>query len=80
MLLHLKITNLNVFSSALPMEQIKRITEGEGCVEEGGYLAWKDMEWILHVQARLETVDKEEPYLKECPMLTSSTTVLHPIP
>ena len=37
------------------------MTGGERCVEEGDYLAWADMEWILHGQARLETVDTEEP-------------------
>ena len=43
------------------MEKMKSMTEGGSCVEEGDYLAWGDMEWILHGQARIETVDKEEP-------------------
>ena len=56
-----KVTNVNIFSSALSIERMKRLTGGESCVEEGDYLAWEDMEWILHGQARKETVDTEEP-------------------
>ena len=56
-----KVTNLNIFSSALSIEKMKRMTEGESCLEEGDYLAWGDMEWILHGQARIETVGMEEP-------------------
>ena len=56
-----KVTNLNIFSSALSIKDMKRITGGESCLVEGDYLAWGDMEWILHGQARIETVDQEEP-------------------
>ena len=56
-----KVTNLNIFSSALTVEEMKTMTGGEGCMKEGDYLAWQDMEWILHGQARQETVDTEEP-------------------
>ena len=54
-----KVTNVNIFSSALSIERMKRMTGGERCVEEGDYLAWADMEWSG--QARKETVDTEEP-------------------
>ena len=37
------------------------MTEGGSCVEEGDYLAWGQMKWILHGQARIETVNQEEP-------------------
>ena len=56
-----KVTNLNVFSSALSIEEMKSMTGGESCIEEGDYLAWGDMEWILHGQATIEVVNKEEP-------------------
>ena len=56
-----KVTNLNIYSSFLSIERMKNMTKDESCVEEGDYLAWGDMEWILHGQARIETVDKEEP-------------------
>ena len=36
------------------------MTKDGSCVDEGDYLAWQDMEWILHGQARIETVDQEE--------------------
>ena len=54
-----KVTDLNIFSTALSIE--KGMTEGASCIEEGDYLAWGDMEWILHGQASIETVDKEDP-------------------
>ena len=55
-----KVTNLNIFSSPLTIEKMERMTRGGSCVEEGDYLAWGDMEWILHGQARKETMEKEE--------------------
>merc|ERR1712218_293213 len=55
-----KVTNLNIFSSSLTVEEMKTMTGEEGCMKEGDYLAWQDMEWILHGQARIETVDQEE--------------------
>ena len=30
------------------------------CAEAGDYLAWGDMEWILHGRAKKETIEKEE--------------------
>ena len=56
-----KVTNMNIFSSALSNEKMKNMTEGGTCLEDGDYLAWRDMEWVLHGQARMETVDAEEP-------------------
>ena len=56
-----KVTNLNIFSSALSIEKMTRTTRAGNCVEEGDYLAWGDMEWILHGQASMEAVDKEDP-------------------
>ena len=56
-----KVTNLNIFSSALSIENLRSMTRGGSCIEEGDYLAWGDMVWILHGQARMETMDTEEP-------------------
>ena len=39
---------------------MKNMTNAGVCIEDGDYLAWKDMEWILHGQAKLETVKMEE--------------------
>ena len=55
-----KVTNLDIFSYPLPVEKMESMTRGGSCVEEGDYLAWRDMEWILHGQARKETTEKEE--------------------
>ena len=56
-----KVTNLNIYSSSLSIERMKSMTKEESCVEAGDYLAWEDMEWILHGQATIESMDKEEP-------------------
>ena len=43
----------------LSIEEMERMTSGQSCVEEGDYLAWGDMEWILHGRAKKETTEKE---------------------
>ena len=53
-----KVTNVNIFSYPLSVERMKRMTEEGSCVEKGDYLAWEDMEWVLHGRARIETVDQ----------------------
>ena len=55
-----KVTNLDIFSSPLPVEKMERMTTGEECFEEGDYLAWADMEWILHGRAQKQTTEREE--------------------
>ena len=60
-----EVTNLNIFSSALQIELMQQYTNGGQCVEEGDYLAWRDMQWSLHGQAVIETVDTEEACLEE---------------
>ena len=55
----IKVTNLNIFASFLSIERMEEMTRD--CVDEGDYLAWEDMEWILQGQSTLETVDVEEP-------------------
>ena len=55
-----KVTNVNIFSSVLPTETLKEMTAGNRCGEEGDYLAWSDMEWVLHGEAKLETIAMEE--------------------
>ena len=62
------VTNLDIFSSPLSTEKMKTMTSGGTCNEEGDYLAWGDMEWILHGQARKETIEKEET-CKEKPLV-----------
>ena len=56
-----KVTNLNVFSTAHSVEVMEQNTQGEECIEDGDYLAWKDMQWTLYGEARIETVPIEEP-------------------
>ena len=63
-----KVTNLEIYSSPLSMEKMIIMAKGDSCVEEGDYLAWGDMEWILHGQARKETIEKEET-CKEKPLV-----------
>ena len=60
-----QVTHINIFSAALSIEKMKSVTRTGKCDEEGDYLAWRDMEWILHGQARTKMLDKEEPCEKE---------------
>ena len=39
----IKVTNLNIFSTAHSLEWMRKSTIGGECVEDGDYLAWKDM-------------------------------------
>ena len=57
-----KVTNLNIFSSALPLETMIRITKpgGENCGKKGDFLQWENMKWSLYGQAIIENVDKNE--------------------
>ena len=58
-----RTTNLNIFSSALPVEQMKLQTSTgeEECGLEGDFLSWKksleEEEWTLHSKARLVDLD-----------------------
>ena len=59
-----KVTNLNIFSTALTVDQMKESTKGGSCVAEGDYLAWRDMHWNLKGHAVIETVNVEEPCMQ----------------
>ena len=63
-----KVANLDIYSSPLPIAKMKSMTRGGGCVEEGDYLVWRDMVWILHGQARKETTEKAGT-CKESPLV-----------
>ena len=56
-----KVTNMNVMSSLMSVEEMENMTRRENCAIKGNYLAWENMEWILHGKARLEQVDINEP-------------------
>ena len=56
-----QVANLNLFSTTLAIEKMKQFTMGGGCAPECDYLAWREMQWNLKGQARIETVDEKEP-------------------
>ena len=62
-----KITSLNVFSSALSVEEMKKKTEegSEICDAKGDYLSWEDMEWETYGKVRLQTLVRENLCRKE---------------
>ena len=64
-----KVTNLNIFSSALPVEKMQEYTKGGECAEDegGDYLSWDEMNWNLHGHAVIEEVNVEEPCMGEPP-------------
>ena len=53
-------TNLNIFSSAMSRERMKRMTDWQECGAPGDYLSWQETEWKLHSAARIEMMDKNE--------------------
>ena len=62
-----KMTHLNIFSSLLSIESMKSITRGGGqdCGRPGDFLAWQNMEWSLHGESLIESLDPEEPCEEE---------------
>ena len=64
-----KLTNVNVFKSALSVERMKVMTMAgeEECGAPGDLVSWEEAEWTLHSQAKLIKVDKkwEGPCKKE---------------
>ena len=53
-------TNFNMFSSALPVERMQRMTMAgdEECGAAGDFLSWEEMDWKLHSKARIVEVNK----------------------
>ena len=52
------ITNMNVFQTALSIDQMNEITNGSECGLEGNYLSWNRMEWNISGTVRKDTVEK----------------------
>ena len=58
-----RTTNLNIFSSALPVEQMKLQTSAgvEECGLQGDYISWEksfeEEQWTIHSKARLVNLD-----------------------
>ena len=58
-----KISNVNIFSSELSMDAMRRVTtEGVAgeCGRKGDYLAWEVMEWNLHGKVTKEAEQKDK--------------------
>ena len=66
---HTKLTNVNIYSHAHSVEVMRRNTKEDKCIEDGDYLAWKDMKLTLHGQVAIETVDAEEACMGEAEMV-----------
>ena len=66
-----KVTGVNIFSSALSVSAMKARTEHkiEDCEESGDYLSWDEMEWEVHGNVRLETVEEKRPCKSETDIL-----------
>ena len=56
-----KFTNMNIFSSMIPLEDMISMTSGkDNCSHVGDYLSWDDMEWSMSGHVDSGTVDREE--------------------
>ena len=60
-----KVTNFNIFSSALSVENMVEYTKGGHCGEKGDFFAWDNMSWTLHGHAAIEHVVAELPCKEE---------------
>ena len=80
-----RTTNLNIFSSALPVEQMKYQTSAgdKECGLQGDYLSWEtsleEEEWTLHSKARLVDLDGglESPCLAKAKIIVFPMTERH---
>ena len=54
------VTNLNIFSAAHTLDDMRQKTDGEDCTDDGDYLAWSEMEWTLYGETVIDTVDDGE--------------------
>ena len=56
-----KVTNLNVFSTALSKDRMIQITKpGENeCGARGDFLSWEESNWILHSKAKYVELNKQ---------------------
>ena len=56
-----KISNLNIFSRKMPLEEMVSRTAGEDCGKaDGDYLAWESAEWILKGETSFGEVTVED--------------------
>ena len=55
-----RLTNLNVYASALTVEKMINLTDGENCAGKGDYLSWKEAEWKITGNVDQKSVVKEE--------------------
>ena len=54
-----RLTNVNVYASALSVDKIKNLTDGENCAQEGDYLSWREAEWNLTGNVDQESIVKQ---------------------
>ena len=55
-----RMTNLNVYVSALTADKMIDLTSGESCAEVGDYLSWKETEWNMTGNVSQESIVKKE--------------------
>ena len=55
-----RLTNLNVYSSVLKVDEMISLTAGENCTGEGDYLSWRESQWNITGNVDKESTVKEE--------------------
>ena len=55
-----RFTNLNVYASALTVDEMINLTDGESCPGEGDYLSWKEAQWNVTGYIDQESIVKKE--------------------
>ena len=56
-----RVTNLNVYSTALTAGEMQQHTIGGSCIPEGDCLAWNKMQWNLKVKLLLKLWTRKSP-------------------
>ena len=55
-----RLTNLNVYATALTIDKMIDLTDRENCSDEGDYLSWTESQWNVTGNIDQESVVKEE--------------------
>ena len=55
-----RMTNVNVYASALTVDEMIDLTEEENCAKEGDYLSWREAQWNVTGNVNQESMVKEE--------------------
>ena len=73
-----RLTNLNIYGSALTVDKMINLTHSENCSEEGDYLSWADAQWNVTGNVdQNSTVKKEDLCYSSISNIVLFTDIFH---